>query len=82
MLDKLISRIKGASNNKFVRGDIKALKELLKSQKSLDVTIFIVQPAISKSQPMKDSVGTVLSVASFYIRNTGRAKQLKIIGSI
>ena len=82
MLNKLISHIKGASDNKFVRGDIKALKELLKSQKSLDVTIFIVQPAISKSHPMKDSVGTVLSAASFYIRNTGRAKQLKIIGSI
>ena len=82
LLEKLLSRIKGASGNKFVRGDIKALKDLLKSQKSLEVTIYIVQPAISKSQPMKDSVGTVLSAAAFYIRNTGRAKQLKIIGSV
>lgn len=81
LLEKLLSRIKGASGNKFVRGDVKTLKELLKSQKSLEVTIFIVQPAISKFKPMKDSVGTVLSAASFYIRNTGRAKQLKIIGS-
>lgn len=81
LLEKLLSRIKNASRNKFVRGDVKILKELLKSQKSLEVTIFIVQPAISKSALMKESVGTVLSAASFYIRNTGRAKQLKIIGS-
>lgn len=81
LLEKLVARIMGASGTKFVRGDMKSLKELLKSQKTLEATICIVQPAISKSQPMKDAVGTVLSAASFYIRNTGRTKILKFIGS-
>jgi len=81
LLDKLLSRIKGSNGTKFIRGDIKTLKELLKSQKFLDVSIYIVQPAISKSQPMKDSISTVLSAASFFIKNTGRAKILRIIGS-
>ena len=82
LLNKLLSRIKGSSaNNKFIRGDIKTLKELLKSQRALEVTVYIVQPAISKNASMKDSVGTILSAASFYVRHTGRAKALKIIGS-
>lgn len=81
LLEKLVSRVMGASGTKFVRGDMKTLKDLLKSQKALEATICIVQPAISKSQFMKDTVGTVLSAASFYIRNTGRAKLLKFIGS-
>ena len=81
LLEKLLSRIKGAKETKFIRGDIKALKNLLKSQKILEVKIFIVQPAISKSKPMKDAVGTVLSAATFYITNTGRSKSLEFIGS-
>lgn len=82
LLEKILSRIKGASGTKFVRGDTNTLKEILKSPKALETSICIVQPAISKSKPMKDSVGTVLSAASFYIKNSGRAKQLNFIGSL
>ncbi|MBQ9713967.1 MAG: DEAD/DEAH box helicase family protein [Clostridia bacterium] len=81
LLNKFLMRISGSKTNKFIRGDITTLKEILKSQKALDVTIYIVQPAISKSKDMKDSISTILSAASFYIKHTGRAKELKIIGS-
>ena len=81
LLEKLTARIKGAKKNKFIRGDIATLKNLLKSQKILEARIFIVQPAISKSKPMKDAVGTVLSAATFYVTNTGRTKSLEFIGS-
>ena len=81
LLEKLTARIKGAQKNKFIRGDIATLKNLLKSQKILEARIFIVQPAISKSKPMKDAVGTVLSAATFYVTNTGRTKSLEFIGS-
>ena len=81
LLEKILSRVKGSNGTKFIRGDVKALKDILKSQKVLEAAIYIVQPAISKSEPMKDPVGTVLSAASFYIRSTGRSKHLRIIGS-
>jgi len=81
LLNKLQTRIINGKTNKFVRGDIRSLKALLQSQKVLEVTIFIVQPAISKEDPMADTVGEVLSAATFYIKHTGRVKELKIVGS-
>ena len=81
LLTKLLDRIKNSAKNKFIRGDIKTLKEILKSQKALDVTIYIVQPAISQSAELKNTISTILSAASFYIKHSGRVKALKIMGS-
>lgn len=81
LLTKIQARVKGSSTDKFIRGDLKTLKALLQSQKAMEVVIHIVQPAISKNSPMADPVGRILSAATFYIRHTGRAKALKIIGS-
>ena len=81
LLSKIQGRIKGGRDDKFVRGNIRTLKDLLQSQKAMEVVIYIVQPAISKSLPMNEPVGRILSAAAFYIRQTGRAKELKILGS-
>ena len=81
LLSRIQNRIKGRKDSKFLRGDMRTLKELLKSQRAMEVTIYIVQPAISKGKPMSDSFGKVLSAAAFYIRHTGRAKELMILGS-
>ena len=81
LLNKIQARIKGGTTKKFVRGDFRTLKALLQSQKALEVTIYIVQPAISKSERMADTVGEVLSSATSYIRHTGRVKELKVLGS-
>lgn len=81
LLNKIQNRIKGGKANKFVRGNLKTLKALLQSQKALEVTVYIVQPAISRSEQMTDAVGEVLSAATYYIRHTGRVKELKVLGS-
>lgn len=81
LLNKMQSRIKGGRTDKFIRGDIRTLKSLLQSQKAMETTIYIVQPAVSKTKAMSEPFGKVLSAAAFYIKNTGRAKELGIIGS-
>lgn len=81
LLNKIQSRITSGNTNKFVRGDIRSLKALLQSTKAMEVVIYIVQPAISKSTKMKETVSKVISAATFYIRHTGRAKELRIFGS-
>lgn len=81
LLNKMQSRIKGGHTGKFIRGDIRTLKSLLQSQKAMETTIYIVQPAVSKTKAMSEPFGKVLSAAAFYIKNTGRAKELRIIGS-
>jgi len=81
LLNKIQARIKGGSKNKFIKGDIRSLKTLLQTPKSMEVVIYIVQPAISKTLTMRDTVSKVLSAATFYVRHTGRAKELRILGS-
>lgn len=81
LLSKIQKRIKDGKENKFVRGDIKSLNTLLQSRRVMEVVIYIVQPAISKSIPIPEKIGKVLSAASFYIKHTGRVKELRIIGS-
>lgn len=81
LLNKIQERIKGSTIEKFVRGDIRSLKELLKGTKSIEVVIYIVQPAISRSHDMKETISKVLSAATFYIRHTGRVKELRVLGS-
>lgn len=81
LLTKIQARIKGSSTSAFLRGDLKTLKALLQSQKAMETMIYIVQPAVSKETTMNEPFGKVLSAAAFYIRHTGRAKELKIIGT-
>ena len=81
LLNKIQSRVIRGNTNKFVRGDIRSLKVLLQSTKAMEVVIYIVQPAISKSTEMKEVVSKVLSAATFYIRHTGRVKELRVFGS-
>ena len=81
LLTKIQARIKGSRTSFFLRGDLKTLKALLQSQKAMETMIYIVQPAVSKETTMNEPFGKVLSAAAFYIRHTGRAKELKIIGT-
>ena len=81
LLTKIQARIKGSRTSIFLRGDLKTLKALLQSQKAMETMIYIVQPAVSKETTMNEPFGKVLSAAAFYIRHTGRAKELKIIGT-
>nr|WP_321295720.1 DEAD/DEAH box helicase family protein [uncultured Sphaerochaeta sp.] len=82
LLNKIERRyIRSTGNSKFFKGNFQSLKGLLQSQRILEATIFIVQPAISKNLPMEEAIDQVLSAASFYIRNTARAKELRILGS-
>ena len=81
LLTKIQARIKGSRTSIFLRGDLKTLKALLQSQKAMETMIYIVQPAVSKETTMNEPFGKVLSAAAFYIRHTGRAKKLKIIGT-
>jgi len=81
LLDKIQARIKGSKTSEFIRGDLKTLKDMLLSQRALEVRIYIVQPAISQSKQMADTVGEILSAATFYIGHTGRVKELRVLGS-
>lgn len=82
LLSKIQTRIKNGKVDKFIRGDIRSLRVLLQSPKVMETTIYIVQPAISKTSKMNEPFGKILSAAAFYIKHTGRAKELKIIGSL
>ena len=53
----------------------------MRSNKPMYVTVYIVQPSISLSKPMKEEFGTLLSSANFFIRNSGRVKVFKVLGS-
>ena len=81
LLKKINDRVLSANNDKFVRGEFKTLKEILQSSKVLQVKVYIVQPAISKSAEIPDKIGTILSAATSFIKNTGKIKDLLVIGS-
>ena len=83
LLDKIIMRIRNSSDkeHKFIKGDINSLKTLLRGNKKMEVTIYIVQPAISKGTVMEDKVGEILAAATHYVKRSGRAKELQIWGS-
>lgn len=84
LLDTIIRRVRNSSNltEKFVKGDLNSLKALLRENRKMEVTIYIVQPAISKKERIPDKIGEVLASATHYIKRSGRAKELKIWGSI
>ena len=56
-------------------------REAILKKQAMETMIYIVQPAVSKETTMNEPFGKVLSAAAFYIRHTGRAKELKIIGT-
>ena len=84
LLNTIIKRVCNSSNptEKFVKGDLNSLKTLLRVNKKMEVTIFIVQPAISKSTEIPDKIGEILASATHYIKRSGRVKELIIWGSI
>ena len=84
LLDKIIMRIRNSSdpNRKFIKGDLNSLKILMRGNKKMEVTIYIVQPAISKKKDIPDKIGEILAAATHYIKRSGRAKELKIWGSL
>ncbi len=82
LLSKIEKRYRRDSGNStFKKGDFQSLKIMLQSPKALHANIYIVQPAISKNSNMEESIDQVLSAATYYIRNTGRAKEIMIFGS-
>ena len=83
LLEKIIMRIRNSTdpNKKFIKGDLNSLKTLMRGNKKMEVTIYIVQPAISKNKEIPDKIGEVLAAATHYIKRSGRAKELKIWGS-
>lgn len=81
LLKKINDRVSSASSEKFIRGEFKTLKKILQSQKVLQVKVYVVQPAISKSLEIPDKVGIILSAATSFIKNTGKIQELLVIGS-
>jgi superfamily II DNA or RNA helicase len=80
-----ISKIRDRRRNghcKFLVGDYEDFKLTLKQNKQLLGKIVIVQPSVSKSEPMPDKIQQVLAAANFYINNSGKVKSLAIWGSI
>ena len=81
LLKKINDRVSRASSEKFIRGEFKTLKKILKGPKLLQVKVYVVQPAISKSLQIPDKIGTILSAATAFIKNTGKVQELLVIGS-
>ncbi|MDO5558181.1 MAG: DEAD/DEAH box helicase family protein [Oscillospiraceae bacterium] len=84
LLNTINNRVKNSSNplEKFVKGDLKSLSVLLRENRTMAVTIYIVQPSVSKKTSIPDKIGEVLASATHYIKHSGRAKELKILGSL
>lgn len=83
LLDTIIKRVRNSSkpSQKFVKGDLNSLKTLMRGNLRMEVTIYIVQPAVSKKTNIPDKIGEVLGSATHYIKCSGRAKELIIWGS-
>ncbi|MCD1147834.1 DEAD/DEAH box helicase family protein [Peptoniphilus sp. KCTC 25270] len=79
--NKIDERNRNTRNSTFITGDFTSFKELMRVNKPMNVTVYIVQPGVSISKPMKEEYGTILSSANYFIRNSGRVKKLKILGS-
>lgn len=80
LLQKIIGRRK-SGKSVFLRGALEMLKKSLRSDKQFTANIYVVQPSISKSIPMPEKYKEVLAAASFYIKHSGRVKELRIWGT-
>ena len=81
MVNKIDTRNRNTINSTFIKGDFTSFKELMREKRSIKATVYIVQPGVSKSAHMKEEFGLVLSSASAFLKNSGRVRELKIIGS-
>lgn len=81
LLEKINNRKWSSKADKFVKGNYKTLKKILESSKLLRVKVYIVQPAISKSAQIPETLGTILSAATSFIKRTGKVQELLILGS-
>jgi hypothetical protein len=80
-ISKIIER-KRRGHCQFKVGEFENFKMTLKQNKQLIGKIVIVQPSISKSEPMPDKIQQVLAASNFYINNSGKVKALEIWGSV
>lgn len=80
LLQKILSRRKGGKCI-FIRGKLDELKQLLRCDKRLIATMYVVQPSISKSVELPDKYQEVLAAAKFYTLQSGRITEFKIWGS-
>jgi len=66
----------------FIRGKYDDFrKEFISTEKQFIGTVVIVQPSLSKSKKMPDKIQEVLAAASNYVKNSGRVRKLRIMGS-
>ena len=80
LLQKMIERRKSGKCT-FLHGSLETLKTSLRSDKRFTASIIVVQPSISKTVTMPDKYQEVLAAANFYIKHSGRVKELLIWGS-
>lgn len=81
LLAKMAER-KKSGHCKFIKGKFDNFrKEFLGADKQFIGSIVMVQPSISKSVEMPDKIQEVLAASTYYIKNSGRVKELKIYGS-
>jgi len=78
---KIDDRNRNTKNSRFIKGNFTSFKKLMRENKQMNVTVYIVQPGISISKHMKEDYGIILSSANYFIMNSGRVKTLKILGS-
>lgn len=81
LVNKIDTRNRNTINSTFIKGNFTSFKALMGRKRSMQATVYIVQPGISKSIHMKEEFGIVLSSASAFLKNSGRVRELLIIGS-
>lgn len=79
-LKKLISRVRGKEDHKFVKGTLEECKEILAKPKMLKFIIHIVQPGITK-EGLSEKVSTVLASTHGYIQSNGNNERFSILAS-
>lgn len=79
-LKKLISRVKGKEDQKFIKGSIDECKTILSKPKVLKFVIHIVQPGITK-EGLSEKVSTVLASTHGYIQSNGNNERFSILAS-
>ncbi|MFN7249557.1 MAG: DEAD/DEAH box helicase [Anaerobacillus sp.] len=79
---KKVSERRRSNHCRFIRGEYDSFKRDIKNEnKTIKGKIVIVQPSISKNTDMPEKIQEVLAAARYYIKNSGRVKNLEIWGS-
>ena len=65
----------------FIYGNYDEFKKIMKKNKQLIGNVVIVQPSICPNKPMPDKIQHILAASHYYIKNTGKVKNLYIWGS-